>query len=313
MPASPLSDRRVVTLLALFCCLLWGSAVPGVKIGYDLFGILPSDTSSLVLFAGVRFSLAGLLLLALSLLRRRPVGVTPRRLGQLALLGLISTAGQYALFYIGLAHTTGVKVSITTSTSTFFSVLLAHFIYANDRLTTRRALGCVAGFAGVVVVNLATDGLDFTFAFMGEGLIAIAALMFSLGAIYGKRLSADMDPALMTGWQLFFGGLALVGAGLATGGHLGQVDWQSLLLLAYLAMLSAAAFSIWSVLLKHNPVGQVAIFNTAIPIFGVLLSALLLGENVLAWKNLAALILVSMGIWLVNAVRNAPPVAAPRP
>ena len=303
----------MVVAIALFCCLLWGSAVPVVKIGYDLFAISPADTPSLMLFAGLRFALAGLLLLALSVARRNPVGVAPRRVAQLALLGLISTAGQYLFYYIGLAHTTGVKVSITTSTATFFSVLLAHFLYANDRISGRRILGCLLGFLGVVTVNLAGTGLDLNASLLGEGFIVISALLFSLGAIYGKRLSTDMDPALMTGWQLLLGGGMLTGVGLATGGHLGAVDAQGFAILTYLAGLSAAAFSLWSVLMKHNPVGRVAIFNTAIPIFGVLLSALLLGENVLAWKNLAALVLVTLGIWLVTAARNTPPAAAPRP
>ncbi len=297
---NPLTDRRVVVAVALVCCFLWGSAVPGVKIGYALFAIAPSDTPSLMLFAGVRFFLAGLLLLGWSAARRRPVMPAPRRLGQLLLLGLISTAGQYLFYYIGLAHSTGVKVSITTSTSTFFSVLLAHFLYANDKLTPRRMLGCLLGFVGVVLVNLAASGLDLHVSLLGEGFIVIAALLFSIAGVYGKGLSADMDPGLMTGWQLLLGGSVLALAGILTGGHLGAVGPEAALLLAYLAALSAAAFALWSVLLKHNPVGSIAIFNCAIPIFGVLLAGLFLGESVLEWKNVAALVLVSAGIWLVT-------------
>ncbi|MBK8084565.1 MAG: DMT family transporter [Devosia sp.] len=299
--ASPFSDRRVVVAVALACCLLWGSAVPGVKIGYGMLGIMPADTASLLLFAGVRFALAGLLLLGLGLATGRTIMPARRRLGELAVLGLVSTAGQYLFYYIGLAHSSGVKVSITTSTSTFFSVLLAHWLYVDDRLTGRRLLGCLLGFAGVVTVNLAGGGLDLEVSLLGEGFIVIAALLFSLAGIYGKRLSRDMEPATMTGWQLLLGGLMLTVAGQLGGGHFGGFDSAALLLLLYLAGLSAAAFSLWSVLLKHNPVGRIAIFNTAIPIFGVLLSALFLGENVLEWKNVVALVLVSLGIWLVTA------------
>ena len=133
--SSPFTDRRLVIAIALFCCFLWGSAVPAVKIGYGLFAIAPSDTPSLMLFAGARFFLAGVMLLGYSTLTRKPIVQPPRRLGQLGLLGLVSTAGQYLFYYIGLAHSTGVKVSIITSTSTFFSVLIAHFLYANDKLT----------------------------------------------------------------------------------------------------------------------------------------------------------------------------------
>lgn len=304
--SNPLTDRRIVVALALTCCLLWGSAVPAVKIGYGLFAIAPGDTPSLMLFAGTRFFLAGFILLAYSALTRKPVAQPPRRLGQLLLLGLISTAGQYLFYYVGLAHTTGVKVSITTSTSTFFSVLLAHFLYANDRLTPRRVIGSIVGFVGVVVVNLSSTGLDLHVSLLGEGFIVIAAALFSIAGVYGKGISAGMDTGVMTGWQLMLGGAVLGLAGLATGGHFGGFGLGAALLLAYLSALSAAAFALWALLLKHNPVGSIAIFNCAIPIFGVLLAGLFLGESILEWKNLAALVLVSAGIWLVTGSARKP-------
>jgi len=301
---NPFSDLRVVIALATLCALLWGSAVPGVKIGYALFGIAPSDTASLVLFAGLRFSLAGLLLLGFSAATGRSVLVTPKRGGELLVMGLLSTAGQYAFYYVGLAHTSGVKVSITTSTSTFFSVLLAHFLYVGDKLTLRRFVGVLIGFLGVVVVNLGGAGLDLEFSLLGEGFIVLAAVLFSVAGIYGKRLSRDMDVMVMTGWQLLLGGLVLAVAGLGLGGHIGAVDFGGAVLIGYLALLSAAAFAIWSLLLKHNPVGRIAIFNTLIPVFGVTLSALFLGENLFEWKNLAALALVSVGIWLATSMAS---------
>jgi drug/metabolite transporter (DMT)-like permease len=303
---SPLSDRRVVLALALICCFLWGSAVPAVKIGYGLLAIAPGDTPSLLLFAGLRFTLSGILLLAYAILTGRPIGLDAARLGQVSLLGLISTAGQYLFYYVGLAHTTGVKVSITTSSSTFFSALFAHWLYADDKLTPRRLLGCIIGFAGVVLVNLSSAGLDFSFSMLGEGFILIAAVLFSAAGIYGKGVSQRLDVLVMTGWQLGLGGLMLVGAGLATGGQLGTFSPEIGLLLVYLGALSAAAFSIWALLLKHNPVGSIAIFNCLIPIFGVTLSGIVLGESFLEWKNLAALALVSLGIWLATAVQAKP-------
>jgi drug/metabolite transporter (DMT)-like permease len=295
------SDRRVVVATAGLCALLWGSAVPAVKVGYDLLGIVPSDTGALLYFAGVRFFIAGLMLLAYAAATGKSIWTGPRELGRLAVLGLISTAGQYTLYYIGLAHSTGVKVSITTSTSTFFSVLLAHFLYANDKLSLWRVLGCLLGFCGVVAVNLGGSGFDLSFTLLGEGFIIIAALLFSVAGIYGKRISRNLDVGVMTGWQLLIGGAVLWAAGAAMGGQFTTFSWEDAALIGYLAALSAAAFALWSLMLKHNPVGVVAIFNTLIPIFGVLLSGLILGENVLEWKNLAALLLVSGGIWMVTA------------
>lgn len=110
----------------------------------------------------------------------------------------------------------------------------------------------------------------------------------------------------MTAFQLTIGGVILCLAGVAFGGEIAGLDFASGALLGYMALLSAVAFALWSVLLKHNPVGMIAVFNFLIPVFGVVLSALLLGETLLEWKNLFALMLVSAGIWLVTRSRGTP-------
>jgi drug/metabolite transporter (DMT)-like permease len=306
------ADRRALIAIATLCCLLWGSAVPTVKWGYGLIGIAPGDTGSLLLFAGVRFSLSGLMLLAYGLMTGRNVTLTPKRLGQVTLLGLGQTTIQYICYYVGLAHTTAVKTSILSSTLVFFSVLLAHFIYTDDKLDGRKALGCLIGFAGVVAVNFSAGLFDFHFTAMGEGLLLVSTFAGSAAAIYGRRLSQEMDATMMTGWQLLLGGLVLTAMGLAGGGHFVSFGIGAGVLLVYLAALSAIAFALWSLLLKHNPVGSVAVFNFEIPIFGAVLAALVLGESVLEWKNLAALMLVSIGIWLVTTKgRVTPAVSQP--
>lgn len=308
LPTSVFSRPRYLILLATLCCLLWGSAYPAIKGGYALLGIARSDTAAQLVFAGWRFLLAGALLLVMAQLTGRRVwALAPVQWAQLGLLGLAQTALQYVFFYVGLANTTGVKGSILNATGTFFSVLLAHFLYANDRLSRRKAIGCAVGFAGVMVVNLrGTQGLDAEFTLLGEGFIVIAAFVLSAASIYGKRLSQRIDPMVMTGWQLGIGGLVLLLGGLAGGGDIRGWSAGSLALLGYMAVLSAVAFTLWAALLKHNRVGQVTVFNFLIPVFGALLSALFLGEAVLEWRNLAALVMVCGGIWLVTTEAQAP-------
>lgn len=297
------SRPKVVILLATLCCLLWGSSYPAIKNGYALFHIAQSDIPGKLIFAGYRFVLAGMLLLAIAAMTGKTVfGMNARLMGRLSLLGLTQTAIQYVFFYIGLAYTTGVRGSILNATTTFFSVLLAHFIFHNDRITARKALGCIVGFAGVLVVNFGQGLLDFEFTLLGEGFIVIAAFVLSAASIYGKRLSQGMDVMVMTGWQLGIGGVFLLVAGYAAGGTLSGFTPVSTALLIYLAVLSSAAFCIWSLLLKYNPVGTVSIFNFLVPVFGSALSALFLDESILEWKNLLALLLVCSGIWLVTRV-----------
>jgi drug/metabolite transporter (DMT)-like permease len=296
------SRPRNLVLLATLCCLLWGSAYPAIKGGYALLGIERGDTAAQLVFAGYRFVLAGLLLLALAhVLGRKVWALGGRQWGQVGLLGVAQTSVQYVFFYVGLAHTTGVKASILNATGTFFSVLLAHWLHSNDQLNRRKALGCAVGFVGVMVVNLrASQSLDGGFTLLGEGFIVIAAFVLSAASIYGKRLSQAIDPMVMTAWQLALGGTVLLLAGHAGGGALGTFSFPAATLLAYMAVLSAAAFALWATLLKHNRVGQVTVFNFLIPVFGALLSALFLGEAVLEWRNAAALVMVCAGIWLVT-------------
>ena len=303
------SDPRVVIALALLCCLLWGSSYPAIKTGYAWFGIARTDIPTQLVFAGWRFLGAGLILLAWAVATRKAIwglGFVAGR--QLVVLGLAQTTLQYVFFYVGLAHTTGVKGSIMNATGTFFSVLLAHWVYHNDRLSHAKLWGCVVGFAGVMVVNLGRGTLDMDFTLLGEGFVVIAAFVLAAASIYGKQVSQRMDSVVMTGWQLGLGGVALLAIGWGLGGSLAGFTWGSALLLVYLALLSSAAFSLWSILLKHNRVSQVTVFNFTVPIFGAALSALFLGEALLEWKNLLALVLVCGGIWLVT--RDAPAASA---
>lgn len=303
------SDPRVVIALALLCCLLWGSSYPAIKTGYAWFSIARNDIPTQLVFAGWRFLGAGLILLAWAVATRKAIwglGLAAGR--QLVVLGLAQTTLQYVFFYVGLAHTTGVKGSIMNATGTFFSVLLAHLVYHNDRLSHAKLWGCVVGFAGVMVVNLGRGTLDMDFTLLGEGFVVIAAFVLAAASIYGKQVSQRMDSVVMTGWQLGIGGAALLALGWGLGGSLTGFTWGSSVLLVYLALLSSAAFSLWSILLKHNRVSQVTVFNFTVPVFGAALSAIFLGEALLEWKNLLALVLVCGGIWLVT--RDAPAASA---
>lgn len=297
--ASIFTRRKVVFLVASLCCLLWGSAFPAIKNGYLLFNIAQGDVASMLVFAGYRFLFAGLVLLVIAAIGKKDLRLDLRTIGQVSLLGMTQTTLQYVFFYTGLAYVTGVKSAIINATGTFFSVLLAHYIYKNDRLSFNKALGCIVGFVGVMVVNFSPGLLSFDFTLRGEGALVMAAFVLSAGSIYGKKVSQHVDSVVLTGYQLAVGG-ALLLMGFTAGGTLTGFTVKSTALLAYLVMLSSAAFALWTILLKYNRVSMVAVFNFMIPVFGTLLSALFLGEKILEWKYLGALGLVCFGIWLVT-------------
>ena len=219
----------------------------------------------------------------------------------------MQTVIQYLFFYVGLAHTSGVKSSIIESSTVFLTILAASLLFKQERMTVRKLLGCAVGFAGVVLINAAGQGVDMHVSLMGEGAILLSACAYALSSVMIKLYSRDELPITLSGYQFVLGGATLVVCGLVAGGRIAQVSVQGLLMLGYLALLSAVAYSLWGTLLKYNPVARVSIYGFMNPVCGVLLSALLLGEsqNAFGAAGLAALALVCAGIWLVNGQQAA--------
>lgn len=295
------SKNYVVVIGALICCMLWGSAFPCVKVGYGLFGVDTSSYSSLILFAGIRFTLAGVLVLAFgSALQRKFLLPKRKNIWRVAVVALFQTAMQYTFFYIGLANLTGVKSSVLNGLGVFFTIIAACFIFRTERFTLIKLVGCILGFGGVLVMNL--DGLNFEFSLTGEGFIIFSGLSAAMAAGFVKVFSKHENTTTLCGWQFFCGGLALVIIGAATGGSIRPTSGASFAMLFYLAFLSACAFTLQGYLLKYNPVSKVAVFKSTNPLFGALFSAIILGETeqLLHYTTLIALALVCGGILIIN-------------
>lgn len=303
-PAQPsvLTRTWCVCPLAMVSCALWGSAIPCIKIGCSLFGISSADVPSEFLFAGLRFMLAGIIAIgAASISAGHLVRPKASSRGMILKLSLAQTIVQYAFFYIGVSNASGVKGSIVNASNTFLCILIAALIFRQERLTARKVVGCAIGFLGVVLVNL-TGELGGAMTITGEGFILIAATSSAVSSALIHTYSQRENPVALSGYQFVLGGAALTIAGLALGGHFQQVSPAAIGILIYLACVSGIAYSLWSILLKHNPTSRVAIFEFMNPVFGVFLSGVLLGEaGVLPWQQtLAALVLIICGIVIVN-------------
>lgn len=296
-----LQKTPVVWLGAMLCCLLWGSAFPSIKIGYRLFEIGSADTASQILFAGCRFTLAGMLTILFGSLLAKEF-LYPRKCewSKVVCLCMLQTVLQYFFFYVGLAHTSGVKASIITALNVFMSILVASLLFHQEKLSVKKMGGCLIGFIGVVLVNMA--GMDFQFHLTGEGFMILSTVAYAFSSVFLKRFSEQHHPVMLSGYQFMIGGLIMIAIGLIMGGRIETVKPAGLLLLVYLAMVSAVAYTVWGILLKYNPVSRVAVFGFVNPIFGVILSALLLQEKDQAggWISLVSLALVCVGIYIVN-------------
>ena len=301
-----LKKTWVVAALACVCCLLWGRAIPLIKTGYRLMQMDSADTASQIVFAGVRFALAGILVLIFASLRERKVLLPDRTVLKYAVpVCMAQTVCQYFFFYIGVAHTSGVKGAIITGLGNFIAILLSCLAFRSERMTGRKIAGCVLGFAGVVVINLMGNSLDMGFKLIGEGFILIAQLSYGMSTVLINLFSKKVSPVVLSGTQFTMGGIVLALIGIGMGGHLGNMTAAGLTIIFYLAMVSAVAYTLWSILLAWNDVSKVAIFGFVNPLCSVILSALILGEVKQAFNigSLIALILVCAGIYIVNANR----------
>lgn len=305
---STLQKTWVVAIIAFFCCLLWGSAFPSIKTGYKLFEIGGADTAAQILFAGCRFTLAGILsILFGSLLQGKFLYPSKKAVPKVLHVCIFQTVLQYFFFYVGLAHTTGVKGSIIGASNTFLSIVIACLLVKQEKMTLQKVLGCVIGFAGVVIINLNVGGIDMTFTLMGEGFMFFSAFAYALSSVIIKKYSQDENPVMISGYQFLIGGLIMIIAGFLAGGRIATVTGSGLLLLLYLAFVSAGAYSLWAILLKYNPVSKVAIYGFATPVCGATLSAIILKEGgIFSVKSVVALILVCIGIFIVNYVKKEP-------
>ena len=300
-----LSELPVVFLLAMLCCFLWGSATPAIKRGYEIFGIDNSDTISIILFAGIRFFLAGILVIIVqSIMAGHFIKPEKGSFPSILKLSLAQTIVQYFCFYVGLAHTSGVAGTILSGASGFFSILMVSLVFRQEKLTLPKIIGCIMGFGGLIIMNISfKGGTVFHFSLMGEGLVLLSTISLALSGILVKGYSKRFSVVMLSGYQFILGGFVMIAVGLALGGRIDLVPQISAyILLLYMALISAVAYSVWGILMKNNPVSRVSIFNFMTPLFGVLLSAIFLGEveQALSINKLLALVLVSAGIYIVN-------------
>ncbi len=301
-----LTNPFYVAVIACFCCALWGSATPIIKIGSQL--MLPDrTTASTMLFAGIRFFLAGVMVICYdSMIHRRITYPNPRNLAKITWVALFQTVIQYVFFYIGVANTTAVKATLTTGCGSFSAILVATLVFRSEKLTLKKVVACIIGFLGIFFVHF--DGLDWNMNFLGDGFVFLSTVSYGMSASLMKRYSDAEEPSIISGYQFLIGGLLMVVIGLVFGGNVaveGIVSWSILL---YLALISALAYSLWGVLLKHNPLSKVAVYGFMIPVFGVLLSQWILSEQsgVPQFRLYSALLLVSIGIYILNRPAKNP-------
>ncbi|MGL4521942.1 MAG: DMT family transporter [Bacilli bacterium] len=299
-----LQSKKALLWSAIAVTLLWGSAVPLVKVSYQLLDITSTDRSTLMLFAGYRFTLSGLFIFLFMMLVGEKDIFNLRRASVLPALtlGFFQTFLQYVFFYLGLSIATGIEGAIIAGTGTFFQIIYARAFLKTGALAKSQIVGLIIGFCGVLLINIPTgSGLRLDVG-LGEGLLLLSVMTAACGNVYARTQAGKHNLTQLTAFGMLFGGLGLTVLGLLGGSVL---PWDftlgTFLLFLYLAALSAIGFVVWNILMSIHEVTSVSAFMFLIPVFGVLFSSLFLNEE-LTLQIFFGLSAVAFGIMIVNGV-----------
>lgn len=285
-------NKIFTSLAAIFCCALWGISTPIVKMGYAF--VDETHVPSLILWLGLQFAFAGFLTVCIySIVSKRFVRPKKKNVKGVVVVALLQTVLQYTLLYVGLSMTTSVKGAILKSTDVFFVALISSLLFKMEKLTLKKLVSCIIGFAGIIIMNL--DGLSLSVN-LGDGLITIGILAYSFSLIMIKLFTRDEDPIVLCGYQMALGGAVMLIIGGALGG---AIDFVGILpIFLGLSLLYAVSYNLWTVLLKYNSASGITIYSFMMPVFGVIFSSFLLSEKggVATANLITALVLVCLGI-----------------
>ena len=294
-------NEKLRPLLAILCALGWSLAYPFIKLGYGELQIDAAYLGSKILFAGIRFFAAGLLVLAFSAVQKRKLAVTRKEVPWLTLFALVNTALHYLFSYIGLSYIPSARSTILDSMGSFFLIILSGLFLEDDTFSVKKIAGCLLGFCGILTISITPGGGLFSgISFLGDGMILLNACCAAGGGILTRFISKKMDMMTATGYGMSAGGLMLLLVGLMVGV---RQPWNLSLwgvtILFVLVLISAVCFGIYNMLLANHPISKVAIYNSLIPVFGVMFSSLLLREP-FSWQYILAAGLTAAGVYVVN-------------
>ncbi|MFC2086582.1 DMT family transporter [Bacteroidota bacterium] len=283
--------------LAILACLLWSSAFAGIKIGLQYTTPLQ--------FAGFRFMLAGMLLIPFCRNLRTELKKAYKNRKRVLVISLFQTALSYTLFYLGISRVPAAVTAVIIGAGPLFIAVMAHFLSDNpERMTRKKAIAMIIGFLGIIVLafikeNDANHSHELLF---GIVLLILGSISGSYGNILVSRKHTEVNPLLLNAVQIFIGGFVIFIISIFVEGF--QFDpkpWPYFVSLGYLSFISAAAFTLWFVILGRTDVkvSEINVWKFIIPFMGAILSWLLVPGESPAWYTFAGMTLIGMAVFIM--------------
>lgn len=280
-------------IATLVVMILWGSLFPMVKLGFKAYDV--STTGDILLFAGIRFAVCGIIINLFSLLTKRKFIPAFKNVVPVLSSGVFAIILHYAFTYLALSMTDGSKTAILKQIGVLFYVCFSAFFFKDDKITLPKIIGVILGFVGIIAINSGAGGLSFN---VGDAFIIAASFCTVFSNIISKKVFKEVDPVVSTGISQLFGGAVLLVVGLLMGGSVSLA--HSYWIFIYIILASTISYCMWFTIVKSAELSKLFIIKFAEPVFASVFSAFLLSENILRWQYLAAFVLITAGISVSN-------------
>ncbi len=283
--------------LAIIACLLWSSAFAVIKIGLKYTTPLQ--------FAGLRFMLAGLMVLPLTGSFRRVLNYLRDNLRLIMLIAFLQTFVQYALLYSGLNLIPGALGAIIIGAGPLFISLTAHFLMPNDRLTLPKLGIIFMGIVGIALVSLSNTSGKETGNLILVGILLLFLTNINAGFtnVIIARDAKHIPPLILSSSALIIGGTLLLLASIPIEGFIfSNPPAAYYFSIVWLSFLSATALSIWFLLLQRDnvKVSGLNIWKFIIPVSGAILSWVLIPNESPDMMSVAGIIVTAVALILFN-------------
>lgn len=288
----PQAHRMQVAIALAIIYLVWGSSYFATK-------IMVTDEPPLVV-AGLRFSVAGVLLIAFSWWRSGPPVLTRVELRHVVAMAFLAVLFSNACHVIAMQYVQSNTAAFLNATPALWIAWLGTFGQRRKPLSGSAQVGLLIGLAGVLLV-LAPNGGFKLVGFGWQLLILLGCLSWSLGTIYHRNSGAANPPLMFVALQMLAGGLGLLIAA-AVAGESFAVHWTPRAFAAFLFLTLASsclAYSAYAWLTVHTSPVIVGSYGYVCPAVAALLGWLVLGET-LSWIQIVGLAVILFGIALVT-------------
>lgn len=288
-------SKKKLILSALLVMLLWGTLFPMVKLGYSVYNIV--TTGDILLFAGIRFTICGGVICLYALLKDRNSYKTVNgSIIPVLLSGLFAITLHYAFTYTGLSLTDSSKTAILKQVGVLFYVCFSFLFFKEDKLTIKKLIAVLMGFAGIIAINTSSGGISFN---IGDALIISASFCTVFSNVISKKALVNVKPVTMTGISQVFGGVILLIGGKILGGSV-SFDINNLYVMIYICLASIISYCIWFSVVKSGELSKLFIIKFAEPAFACVFGALILNENIFQLQYMIAFLLIAGGIYVSN-------------